>query len=85
MKALKRNLFAHAEHNPSIIADGTSKAELEERLKQILEAREKDLIVRDVLWKGEDRGEDGEEGQDGEEEDMDATMVLDEDELDEGE
>ncbi|KAF7327329.1 hypothetical protein MKEN_00310400 [Mycena kentingensis (nom. inval.)] len=46
--ALKRNLAAHAARNSSIIACGT-KPELAARLKGILEMREQDLLVREML------------------------------------
>ncbi|KAI0648655.1 hypothetical protein C8Q79DRAFT_461996 [Trametes meyenii] len=46
--ALKRNLAAHADCNPKILASGT-KAEMIERLSGILRAREGDLAVKAVL------------------------------------
>ncbi|KIJ62914.1 hypothetical protein HYDPIDRAFT_157081 [Hydnomerulius pinastri MD-312] len=46
--ALKRNLGAHAAVNSSILASGTRK-EMAERLKNILETRKLDLIVREML------------------------------------
>ncbi|KAF7311901.1 hypothetical protein MIND_00201400 [Mycena indigotica] len=49
--ALKRNLSAHAAHNASIVACGT-KQEMAARLKTILETREMDLMVREMLEVG---------------------------------
>lgn len=46
--ALKHNLAAHAAFNPDIVPTGT-KAELAERLKNILETRQIDIIIRDML------------------------------------
>ncbi|CAL1715860.1 unnamed protein product [Somion occarium] len=48
--ALKRNLAAHAQYNAEILAEG-SKHEMAERLRTLLEVRQADLLVRDVLWK----------------------------------
>ncbi|KAJ7266568.1 hypothetical protein C8J57DRAFT_1068466 [Mycena rebaudengoi] len=50
--ALKRNLAAHAAHNPAVLAVG-SKPELVERLTRILETRKMDLLVRAMLQGGE--------------------------------
>lgn len=47
--ALKRNLVAHASINPAIMAAGT-KAEMKERLEGILTIREKDLLVRSMIF-----------------------------------
>ncbi|KAI0667959.1 hypothetical protein C8Q78DRAFT_1071662 [Trametes maxima] len=46
--ALKRNLAAHADRNPKILASGT-KAEMMERLSGILRTREGDLAIRTLL------------------------------------
>ncbi|RDB25528.1 hypothetical protein Hypma_006214 [Hypsizygus marmoreus] len=46
--ALKRNLAAHAMANPDIIAEG-GKAEMAERLRLLLETRDMDLLVRDMI------------------------------------
>lgn len=51
--ALRRNLTTHAEYNSEISAEG-AKHEMAERLKTLLETRQADLVVRNVLWKGED-------------------------------
>ena len=76
-KALAKNLTAHAEHNASILAEG-SKSEMAERLKLLLELRQADLVVREVLWKGDDEenDEDEDEEMEGVEE---AASELDED------
>ena len=47
--ALKRNLSGHAAFNPDIVSSGT-KLELVERLKKILETRQIDMVIRDMLW-----------------------------------
>jgi hypothetical protein len=54
--SLQRNLAAHAERNPDIMAAG-SKAEMAERLKALLEMRKMDMLVRDMIL-GEDPNED---------------------------
>ncbi|KAG5651416.1 hypothetical protein H0H81_008724 [Sphagnurus paluster] len=46
--ALQRNLEAHAEINPAILAVG-SKLEMAERLQGILEMRMADILVRDMI------------------------------------
>ncbi|EGO24972.1 hypothetical protein SERLADRAFT_438567 [Serpula lacrymans var. lacrymans S7.9] len=51
--ALARNLAAHAKFNTAIVASGT-KIEMIERLVKILETREMDLVVRDMLWGDQD-------------------------------
>ncbi|KAF9487771.1 hypothetical protein BDN71DRAFT_1404307 [Pleurotus eryngii] len=56
--ALKRNLAAHAIANPTIFAGG-SKQEMIIRLKDILETRRSDLLVRDLILGVEE--EDGDE------------------------
>ncbi|KAH8101836.1 hypothetical protein BXZ70DRAFT_79817 [Cristinia sonorae] len=81
--AIKRNLMAHAEHNPTIIAEG-SKAEMAVRLKTLLELRAADLVVREVLWKGDVNEEDQEE-EEREEDAMDADEDDDEEVLEEAE
>ncbi|KAH7920403.1 hypothetical protein BV22DRAFT_1021239 [Leucogyrophana mollusca] len=53
--ALKRNLAAHALINPDIVSSGTRR-EMIERLLKILETREGDIVVRDMVL-----GNDGEE------------------------
>ncbi|KAJ7052014.1 hypothetical protein C8F01DRAFT_1066440 [Mycena amicta] len=50
--ALKRNLTAHAARNSAIAASGT-KQEMATRLKTLLETREMDLLVRDMLEAGQ--------------------------------
>ncbi|KAJ7111202.1 hypothetical protein C8R43DRAFT_1041770 [Mycena crocata] len=50
--ALKRNLTAHAAFNPTIIAVGT-KVEMTDRLKRILETRQMDLLVREMIQGGD--------------------------------
>lgn len=52
VSALKRNLAEHAVFNLTIIASGT-KAELVARLKSILEMRQMDMLVREMIC-GED-------------------------------
>jgi hypothetical protein len=47
--ALRANLAAHAAANPSIVVGGT-KAEMAARLRALLERREADLRVREMLW-----------------------------------
>ena len=54
--ALKHNLVAHSQYNPSISVDGTQ-GEMAERLRTLLETRRADMLVRQVLWK-EDKDED---------------------------
>ena len=54
--ALKHNLAAHSQYNPSISVEGT-KDEMAGRLKTLLETRLADMLVRQVLWK-EDEDED---------------------------
>ncbi|KAJ7146769.1 hypothetical protein C8R44DRAFT_758128 [Mycena epipterygia] len=46
--ALKRNLAAHATCNPAVVATGT-KPEMVDRLRGILETRQMDLLVRDMI------------------------------------
>lgn len=46
--ALKRNLAAHAACNPAVVATGT-KPEMVDRLRGILETRQMDLLVRDMI------------------------------------
>ncbi|EIN03981.1 hypothetical protein PUNSTDRAFT_139021 [Punctularia strigosozonata HHB-11173 SS5] len=48
--ALRRNLAAHAECNPMILVGGT-KEEMEYRLQDVLERRQADLKVREVMWR----------------------------------
>ncbi|KAJ7464597.1 hypothetical protein FB451DRAFT_1561839 [Mycena latifolia] len=50
--ALKRNLAAHAERNAAVIAGGT-KPEMVERLRRILETRQMDLLVREMIQGGD--------------------------------
>ncbi|KAF8896639.1 hypothetical protein BD779DRAFT_1433731, partial [Infundibulicybe gibba] len=50
--ALKRNLAAHAEKNPRILSAGT-KAEMIERLYNILKTRRMDLLVRGMVQETE--------------------------------
>ena len=50
--ALKRNLAAHAACNPAIVASST-KPEMAARLKDLLETREMDLLVREMLQSGD--------------------------------
>jgi len=45
---LKKNLAAHAEKNPAILASGT-KTEMVPRLREILKRREMDLVVARML------------------------------------
>ncbi|KAG2145329.1 uncharacterized protein EDB93DRAFT_1228051 [Suillus bovinus] len=47
--ALIRNLQAHADINPSIVPTGT-RLEMTERLKKLLERRQMDLIVRNMMY-----------------------------------
>ncbi|KAL4264542.1 hypothetical protein AB1N83_005057 [Pleurotus pulmonarius] len=54
--ALKRNLAAHAIANPAIFAGG-SKQEMVIRLRDILEMRRSDLLVRDLILGVEEDGE----------------------------
>ncbi|TDL25841.1 hypothetical protein BD410DRAFT_609593 [Rickenella mellea] len=46
--ALRRNLVAHAAHNPSISSSG-SREEMAERLTILLDRREKDLMARNLI------------------------------------
>jgi hypothetical protein len=64
LAALKANLAAHAVFNPSISLSGT-KSELIGRLREILERREGDRIVKEVVWgyEGEEAGVDVEEAE----------------------
>ncbi|TFK34572.1 hypothetical protein BDQ12DRAFT_613296, partial [Crucibulum laeve] len=55
--ALKRNLEAHATQNPEIIASGT-KLEMAQRLAELLTARQKDLLVRNLLQGGDNSSSD---------------------------
>lgn len=48
VSALKRNLAEHAIFNPAIVASGT-KAELAARLESILQTREMDMLVREMI------------------------------------
>lgn len=49
LAALKSNLSAHAAFNPDIVSTGT-KSELAERLRKILETRQIDIVIRNLLW-----------------------------------
>ncbi|KAJ7505587.1 hypothetical protein B0H11DRAFT_1850811 [Mycena galericulata] len=49
--ALKRNLTAHAACNPAVVAAGT-KPEMAARLREILEMRKMDLLVRQMIQPG---------------------------------
>ncbi|TFY69129.1 hypothetical protein EVG20_g3281 [Dentipellis fragilis] len=69
--ALKRNLAEHAARNPEIDVNG-SKAQLTLRLRELLQLRKADLLVRETVWKsgeeevqgpGEDSGGLQAEGQ----------------------
>ncbi|KAJ7465160.1 hypothetical protein FB451DRAFT_1370059 [Mycena latifolia] len=53
--ALKRNLAAHAARNSAVVAAGT-KPEMVERLRRLLETREMDLLVRQMLQAGDSDG-----------------------------
>ncbi|KAF8521603.1 hypothetical protein BU17DRAFT_87837 [Hysterangium stoloniferum] len=66
LNALKANLAGHAVFNPSIYLSG-SKVELIHRLRDILERRQNDRIVKEVVW-GHDSSEDGEGEGEGSEE-----------------
>ncbi|KAG5643084.1 hypothetical protein DXG03_001579 [Asterophora parasitica] len=55
IEALQRNLAAHAARNSNIIATG-GKVEMAERLRNILEMRAADMLVRDMIL-GEDSAE----------------------------
>ncbi|KAL0945349.1 hypothetical protein HGRIS_000847 [Hohenbuehelia grisea] len=57
MSALKRNLAAHAACNPDISVSG-SKIEMSERLRHVLQIREADLMVREVVFGSGDSEED---------------------------
>ena len=46
--ALQRNLAAHAQANPAIMASG-SKEEMIARLEVLLEMRKMDMLVRDMI------------------------------------
>jgi len=48
--ALKKNLAAHAAVNPDVLAEGSRK-EMKARLETLLELRQADLILRDIIWK----------------------------------
>jgi hypothetical protein len=50
---LRKNLAAHAAVNGSIVAGGT-KIEMTMRLRALLERREADLVVQDMLWTEEE-------------------------------
>ncbi|KAF8514476.1 hypothetical protein JB92DRAFT_2719211, partial [Gautieria morchelliformis] len=50
VSALKANLAGHAVFNPSIYLSG-SKPELVERLKEILERRRSDHLVKEMVWR----------------------------------
>jgi len=52
-EALRRNLAAHAEVNPDIVATGTRK-EMVERLRALLELRRQDLVVSELVIGEED-------------------------------
>ncbi|KIY68015.1 hypothetical protein CYLTODRAFT_352175 [Cylindrobasidium torrendii FP15055 ss-10] len=62
--ALKRNLQAHAEVNPVILAAGT-KAEMRDRLEGILKTREADLVLYEMVL-GSVKEEEEEEEEEGE-------------------
>ena len=49
--ALKKNLAAHAQCNPTIVATGT-RQEMLARLKEILETRNADLLLAQMLLGG---------------------------------
>lgn len=51
-QALSRNLAAHAAYNPDIITTGR-RSEMSARLRDILEQRKADLLVRSMLWGSE--------------------------------
>lgn len=51
--ALKRNLAAHAARNPAIAAAG-SKPEMAQRLIALLETRQMDMLVREMLLGGDE-------------------------------
>lgn len=53
--ALKMNLAAHAVFNPSIYLSG-SKLELIDRLREILETRLADRVVKEIVWGYESSG-----------------------------
>ncbi|KAJ7690790.1 hypothetical protein B0H14DRAFT_3532173 [Mycena olivaceomarginata] len=53
VSALKRNLAAHAACNPAVVAAGT-KPELALRLKTLLETRQADLLVREMMSGGDE-------------------------------
>ena len=55
--ALKHNFVAHSQYNPSISVDGTQ-GEMAERLRTLLETRRADMLVRQVLWKEDEDGDD---------------------------
>jgi len=57
VNALKANLAGHAQFNPTIYLSG-SKPELIDRLRGILERREADQIVRDIVYGQEESGID---------------------------
>lgn len=49
VNALKANLAGHAIFNPLIYLSG-SKLELVERLREILEKRQADAVVKEMVW-----------------------------------
>ncbi|KAI0791197.1 hypothetical protein C8Q75DRAFT_732327 [Abortiporus biennis] len=57
--ALKKNLAAHAHINSEIAIEG-SKTEMRARLKELLELRKADLLVRAMLWKDDEGSGDSE-------------------------
>lgn len=56
LTSLRANLAAHAVFNPSISLSGT-KLDLVKRLSEILERREGDRVVKEVVWGYESEGE----------------------------
>ncbi|KAF8584252.1 hypothetical protein K439DRAFT_1346591, partial [Ramaria rubella] len=59
VNALKANLAGHAVFNPSIYLSG-SKPELVDRLRGILERRQADRVVKEIVWGYESSNEDDE-------------------------
>jgi hypothetical protein len=53
LAALQRNLTAHAQANPAIMASG-SKEEMIARLEALLETRKMDMLVRDMILGSDD-------------------------------
>lgn len=48
---LRSNLEAHAAHNASLKTSG-SRAEMEKRLRKVLERRQRDLVVQEFMLEG---------------------------------